>query len=57
MAVWIVLTGAGALLREQYRCGFRGGDVLLIPAKRAGTSLKTTTPTELLEVTIPPQRG
>jgi mannose-6-phosphate isomerase len=53
MAMWIILTGHGALVREQYQCDFRPGDVVLIPAESAGTRFETAGDCELLEVTIP----
>jgi len=53
LAIWIVLAGSGALLRQRYRCAFRPGDVVLVPARTAGTRVEVAADCTLLEVKIP----
>lgn len=53
MAIWIIVAGSGRLSRDRYRCDFRLGDVVVIPADAASTRLDTTADCELLEVKIP----
>jgi mannose-6-phosphate isomerase len=53
MAVWIVLSGRGAFVREHGRCGFDPGDVALIPADSADIRVELATACELLEVKVP----
>jgi mannose-6-phosphate isomerase len=50
MVIWITLAGAGGLRRDRYRCDFKAGDVVLIPAESAGTRVEAMTDCELLEV-------
>ncbi|MFQ5806977.1 MAG: type I phosphomannose isomerase catalytic subunit [Phycisphaerae bacterium] len=52
MLVWIVLAGTGGLARDQYRCDFKAGDVVVIPADSARTRIEAAA-CELLEVKIP----
>lgn len=53
MAVWIVLSGRGALLRNDRRWTFSRGDVVLIPAVSADILVQTDEPAEWLEVRLP----
>jgi mannose-6-phosphate isomerase len=53
MSIWVVLGGHGAFTRERYRCEFKPGDVVVIPADSDGTHFETASDCELLEVTIP----
>jgi mannose-6-phosphate isomerase len=53
LAVWIVLSGSGALVCAEDRCDFGPGDVVLVPAQFAGGSVRVRAPGELLDVRIP----
>jgi mannose-6-phosphate isomerase len=53
LAVWIVLSGSGKLVRDRDCCDFTPGDVLLIPANAAGVLAEMKAPGELLDVRIP----
>ena len=53
MAIWIVLAGGGALLRERYRCDFQPGDVAVIPAESSGTRVEIAADCVLLEIKMP----
>ena len=53
MAVWIVLSGSGALVCNRNRCDFSPGDVVLMPADSAGISVHGAAACELLEVRTP----
>jgi len=57
MLIWIVLSGRGRLARDQYRCDFKAGDVVVIPAESAGTCVEAAADCELLEVTFPASQG
>ncbi|MHC5035489.1 MAG: hypothetical protein ACYTFZ_10690, partial [Planctomycetota bacterium] len=57
MRVWMILAGSGHLSRDAYRCRFRKGDVLLIPADSDQTDLELESDCEWLEVTIPVRAG
>lgn len=50
MAVWIILAGRGELSREGYRCRFKAGDVVLIPADKESTCAAADQTCKLLEV-------
>ena len=54
MRIWIALAGTGELRLADHRCRFTAGDVILIPAACAGTTVRTTDPSRWIEVTIPP---
>jgi mannose-6-phosphate isomerase len=56
MAIWIVLSGRGALAKDRFRCNFAPGDVVLIPADRQGLRASIAAPFELLAIS-PPMAG
>jgi mannose-6-phosphate isomerase len=53
MAIWIAVSGSGVLTSGQYRCPFRAGDVLAVPAAAASPRVETSAGCEVLEVRIP----
>ncbi len=57
MRVWMIFAGSGCLSRDAYRCRFRKGDVLLIPADSGQTDLELESDCKWLEVTIPIRAG
>lgn len=57
MRVWMIFAGSGRLSRDAYRCRFRKGDVLLIPADSSQINLELDSDCAWLEVTIPIRAG
>ena len=53
LTAWIVLNGRGGLVRQQHRCDFKPGDVVVIPAESSKIRVETATDCELLEVKAP----
>jgi mannose-6-phosphate isomerase len=53
LAVWIVLSGGGALVCDADHCDLRPGDVVLVPAQFTGGSARVQEAGELLDVRIP----
>ena len=53
LAVWIVMSGSGALVCGRERCEFKAGDVVLLPAGSGDISVQVAAAGEMLEVRIP----